>query len=96
LKAGKPQEALEAIEPAASMAERRNEYSSRGQRKPPKSPLQGEADARFENAPFYKAEALAALGETEQAKDLFRAFSRFDVGSQDYHGKARDRYRELR
>lgn len=96
LEAGKPQEALETIEPAAKLAAQREEYRSRRQRGPQPAPLEGEADARFENAPFYKAEALAALGKTEEAEDLFREFSRYDVGDDEMHDRARDRRRELR
>jgi tetratricopeptide (TPR) repeat protein len=93
---GKAQKALEVIDPAAQMAQSRNQYARRTRSDIRHSPLQGEADVRFENAPFYKAEALAALGKDEEAADLFRDFSRFRVGSDDLRGKARDRRRELR
>jgi tetratricopeptide (TPR) repeat protein len=96
LDAGQPKEALEVIDSAAQMAKSRNRYAKRTRSGVQKSPLQGEADVRFENAPFYKAEALAALGKTEEAEDLFRDFSRFRVGTDDMRDKARDRRRDLR
>ncbi len=95
LAAGKAEKVKELLGPIVERVKRRTKVR-RGLAKPqPKSPLEGKPDLRFENAPFYYAEALAALGEKKEAKKAFKAFSRQVVGDHDLQSKARSRAKEL-
>lgn len=90
------EEAAKLLEPYIVTVERRSEARKRAVAPPPRPPLQTETDARFENIPFYYAKALVGLEKTEEAADMFRAFSRMNVGDDDLRKKARKLYREYR
>ncbi len=62
----------------------------------PKTPLQGEADRRFENAPYWYAKALIALGKKKEAKKLLKEFSRMKLGDPELRDEARQLYRKVR
>lgn len=97
LEKGEAARALEVVEPACFMANSRNEAARRAtQLDVQPSPLQGKPDIRFEDAPYYRAEALAALGRTKEAADEFKTFSRFRIGDDDLRDKARERRKEIR
>jgi tetratricopeptide (TPR) repeat protein len=96
LQKGEAARALEVVKPACVMANGRNDSSRRTHLDVQPSPLQGQPDTRFENAPYYRAEALAALGRTKEAANVFKTFSRFRVGDDDLRAKARSRRKEIR
>lgn len=93
--AGRGAEAVDVLEPLMQTVRLRDSARRRPIKPPPRSPLQGETDARFENAPYYYGEALVAAGRKKEAKDVFKEFSRMNVGDKDLRRKARDRRREL-
>ena len=93
--AGKASEAVNVLEPLMQTVRLRDSARRRPIKPPPRSPLQGETDARFENAPYYYGEALAAAGRTKEAKDVFKEFSRMKVGDKDLRRQAKDRRKEI-
>lgn len=94
--AGRPGDALPVLEPVVAQVKLRDGAAKRPVQPPPRSPLQGDTDARFESAPFYYGEALAATGRKDEAQDILKEFSRMRIGDPDLRSKARDRARELR
>ena len=55
-----------------------------------------EDDVRFENAPYYFAEALAGAGEKKEAIASFKEFARMRIGSDDLKSAAKKRAKELK
>lgn len=96
LEAGKPAEAKETLAPVLQTVMQRSKTRRRHLKPPPKAPLEGDADLRFENTPLYYAEALVALGEKKEARKLFKEFSRFKLGDRELRARARQRMKETR
>ncbi len=93
---GEPAKAEEILRPVVDFVRLRAKAGRQSTNPAPKTPLQGEADARFENAPYYYAETLLALGRKKEAKKLFKEFSRMKVGDPKLRDEARARYRKIR
>jgi tetratricopeptide (TPR) repeat protein len=96
LAADRPQEAKKVLEPIVQQVELRSDVRQRALDAPQPAPLQGETDERFENAPYYYAEALAELGEDKAAIKAFKNFSRLRVGDGELRSQARKRAKEVK
>ena len=93
---GEVDRALELLEPLVETVTVRAGTRRREIAPAPKSPLEGKPDARFENAPFYCAKALAAAGRTKEARKMLKAFSRMRLGDPELRDEARRLYREMK
>ncbi|GEM_PF-3102617 len=96
LETGKPEEVITGLERLVEDVRIRSKAKTRSSAPPPRSPLQGETDARFENAPYIMAEALAAVGRKKEASALFKEFSRMRIGDRELRSKARSRAKEVK
>ncbi len=88
--------ALELLEPMVETVTVRAGTRRREVAPAPKSPLEGKPDARFENAPFYCAKALAAAGRAKEARKMLKAFSRMRLGDPALRDEARRLYKEMK
>lgn len=93
---GQGEEAISVLESVVATVRLRDNAARRPVQPPPRSPLQGDTDARFESAPYYYGEALALVGRKDDAKDVLKEFSRMSVGDSDLRSKAKSRMKELR
>ena len=93
---GKIAEAEKVLEPVVDMVMIRAK-AKKGHRNPsPKAPLETTPDLRFENAPFYYAELLAAQGKKKEAAKLLKQFSRMKIGDKKLRAEARTKAKQLR
>ncbi|MDQ7086642.1 MAG: tetratricopeptide repeat protein [Acidobacteriota bacterium] len=96
IEAGEMDRAREILEPISKMVEIRAKAKKGHTKPPPKAPLEGVPDLRFENTPFYYAETLLAAGRKKEAVTLLKNFSRMRIGDKDLRAKARSRAKALR
>ncbi len=92
---GDAKQAAELLKPLYERAQRATK-AKRGQGRPKaKAPLEGKADTRYKNAPFYYAEALVAAGNAKEAKKVFKQFARMSAGDSALKSEARARAKKL-
>ena len=96
MKTGEMERAREVLEPISKMVEVRAKAKKGHTKPPPKAPLEGIPDLRFEDAPFYYAETLVAAGRTKEAITVLKNFSRMRIGDKNLRAKARSRAKKLR
>ena len=94
--AGKIDEAEKALKPVVDMVLIRAKAKKGHRNPPPKAPLETTPDLRFENAPYYYGELLAARGSKKEAVKLLKQFSRMKIGDKELRSKARTRAKQLR
>ncbi len=93
---GEAEKARQVLSPVVDLVRLRARAGRQNTDTSPKTPLQGEADRRFENAPFYYARALIALGQKKEARKLLKEFSRMKLGDPKLRDEARQLYRKVR
>lgn len=96
LEEGKAAEAQELLERVVETARYRALIRKRPTNPAPLPPLQGQEDLRFENAPFYYAEALVAQGKKKEAIEMLNEFVRMDIGDKEMRNRAKQRAKELK
>ena len=96
LEKGEAEEAVRLLEPVVEQVRMRNKLPKRAIAPEAKSPLEGEPDVRYENAPLVYGKALAALGRRKEARKVLKEFARMHVGDPDARSRARRLSRELK